>query len=43
VDTLLSPIIGVQTDVILGMPVMRKARRVSIDYTTARLHVEWVD
>ena len=40
-DTLFSPVIGVQTDVILGMPVFRQARQVSVDYRTARLIVEW--
>jgi hypothetical protein len=42
-DTLLSPIIGVQTQVLLGMPVFRDMRSWTIDYPRRRMWVEWLD
>jgi hypothetical protein len=42
-DTLLSPIIGIQTQILLGMPVFREMNSWTIDYPHRRMWVEWLD
>lgn len=41
-DTLLSPIIGIQTDVLVGMPTFRDMRTLTVDYPTCRMWVDWL-
>lgn len=41
-DTLLSPVIGIQTDVLIGMPTFRDMRSFTVDYPTCRLWVDWL-
>lgn len=40
-DTLLSPSLGIQSDALIGMPMLREMRTFTIDYRRARLWVEW--
>lgn len=42
-DTLLSPIVGVQTQVLLGMPIFRDMKSWTIDYPRRRMWVEWIE
>lgn len=42
-DDLLSPIIGVQTDVLLGMPVFRDMKRFTVDFRQGRMWVAWLE
>lgn len=42
-DSLLSPILGMQTDVLLGMPVFREMKSWTIDYPKRQMWVEWFD
>lgn len=42
-DTLLSPILGVQTDILLGMPVFRETRSVTVDFPRAKLWMDWLE
>ena len=41
IDTLLGPIIGVQTQVLIGMPVFREMNSCTIDYPRRKMWVEW--
>jgi hypothetical protein len=41
-DTLLSPILGVQTQVLVGMPIFRDMKSWTIDYPRRRMWVEWI-
>lgn len=40
-DDLLSPIIGVEMPLLCGMPLIRQMDRLTIDYPTARIWVDW--
>ncbi len=40
-DTLLSPVLGVQIDVLVGMPLLREARQITVDQRRCRLWVQW--
>ena len=42
-DTLLSPILGVRTDILIGMPTFRQTRSVTIDFPACRMWVDWLD
>ncbi|MBK9129276.1 MAG: aspartyl protease family protein [Phycisphaerales bacterium] len=42
-DTLISPVLGVQTNILLGMPLFRETRRVTIDFPRAQLWIEWAE
>jgi len=42
-DNLLSPILGVQTQVLIGMPVLREMKSWTIDYPRRRMWLEWVE
>jgi hypothetical protein len=42
-DTLLSPLLGMQIDALVGMPVMRNMRLLTIDYPSARMWIDWLD
>jgi hypothetical protein len=42
-DTVLSPIIGVQIDLLVGMSTFRDTRSVTIDYPTARVWFDWIE
>ncbi len=42
-DTLLGPILGVQTHVLLGMPVFRDMKSWTIDYPRRQMWVEWIE
>ena len=41
-DTVLSPVLGVQIDVLLGMTTMRDMRSLTIDYPRCRMWIEWL-
>lgn len=41
-DTLLSPIIGVRIDLLIGMPVFREMQSVTVDLHRSRMWVEWL-
>jgi tetratricopeptide (TPR) repeat protein len=42
IDTLLAPIVGVQTDVLVGMPVFRDMKSFTVDFPERRMWVEWL-
>jgi len=42
-DTLLGPLLGVQTQVLLGMPIFREMNSWTIDYPHRRMWVEWIE
>ena len=41
-DTLLSPILGVQTDVLIGMPIFRDLKTWTIDFPKRKMWVDWL-
>jgi predicted aspartyl protease len=41
-DRMLSPILGVQMDLLLGMPVFRDMRSLTVDFPTARMWIDWL-
>jgi hypothetical protein len=41
-DTLLGPLLGIQTDVLIGMPVMREMKTMTVDFPRCRMWVEWL-
>lgn len=41
-DDTLSPIIGIQTDVLVGMTLFREMRRLTVDYARCRMWIEWL-
>lgn len=41
-DEILGPVLGMQTDVLIGMPTFRLMSKCTIDYPTARLWIEWL-
>jgi tetratricopeptide (TPR) repeat protein len=43
IDTLLGPILGVQTDVLLGMSIFRDMRSWTVDYPQRQMWVEWIE
>lgn len=42
-DTLLSPILGVQTDALIGMPVFREMRSWTVDFPRCKMWVDWLE
>ena len=42
-DDTMSPMLGVQVDVLLGMPVMRDMKTLTVDYPSCRMWVEWME
>ncbi len=42
-DSLLSPVLGVQTDILLGMPVFRETRSITVDFPRAKLWMDWLE
>lgn len=42
-DSLLSPILGIQTDVLIGMPVFRDMKSFTVDFPRRRMWVEWLE
>jgi len=42
-DTVISPMIGVQTDVLIGLPTVREMKSMTVDYPRRRLWVDWLD
>ena len=42
-DTTLGPILGLQSDILLGMPVMREMARLVVDQPKAKMWVEWLE
>jgi len=41
-DTLLSPVLGVQCDVLVGMPVFRDMRCCTVDFPRCRMWIDWL-
>ena len=41
--TLLGPILGVQTHLLLGMPIFRDMKSWTIDYPRRQMWVEWIE
>ena len=42
-DTVISPVIGVQTDLLIGLPMVREMKSMTVDYPRRRLWVDWLD
>jgi hypothetical protein len=42
-DTLLGPLLGVQADVLMGMPIMRQMRTLCIDFPRCKMWVDWLE
>ena len=42
-DTLLAPMLGVQTDLLIGMPVMRQMKTLTVDCRRCRMWVDWLN
>lgn len=42
-DSLLSPIIGLQTDVLVGMPIFRRMSRFTVEFPSSRGWVQWLE
>lgn len=42
-DEVLGPILGVQTDVLIGMALFREMRTCTIDFPRCRMWIEWID
>jgi tetratricopeptide (TPR) repeat protein len=42
-DTMLSPILGVQIDALVGMPVFRDMKSWTVDFPRCRMWVDWLD
>lgn len=42
-DTLLSPLLGLQTDLLIGMPIMRQMKTLTIDFPRTRMWIEWLE
>lgn len=42
-DETLNPMMGVETNILLGMPVFREMRSFTVDFPTARGWVDWID
>lgn len=42
-DTVISPIIGVQTDILVGLPTVREMKSMTVDYRRRRMWVDWLD
>jgi len=43
IDTLLSPIIGVQCDLLVGMPAFRQMRTFTIDLKRGKMWIDWLE
>lgn len=41
-DDTLSPILGVQADLLVGMPIFRQMRSMTVDFPKGKLWIEWV-
>ncbi len=41
-DDLLSPVLGMQADVLLGMPIFREMRTWTVDFPRRKMWVEWI-
>jgi predicted aspartyl protease len=42
IDTILGPVLGIQSDILIGMPAFRDMRTFTVDFPTARMSVEWL-
>jgi hypothetical protein len=42
-DTLLGPMLGVQSDVLIGMTILSQMRSMTVDYRRCRLWIDWAD
>jgi hypothetical protein len=42
-DTLLGPMLGVQSDLLIGMAIMRQFKTMTVDFKHCRMWVEWLD
>jgi predicted aspartyl protease len=41
-DTLLSPMLGIQADLLVGMPVLRDMRKLTVDFAHGKMWVQWL-
>ncbi len=41
-DTMLSPVMGVQTDILIGMPTFRQTKSCTVDFPTCRMWMDWL-
>lgn len=41
-DSMLGPFLGVQSDVLVGMPVFREMRSMTVDFARCKLWIEWL-
>ncbi len=42
-DTILSPVLGVQTDILIGMASFRDVKSLTVDFPRCRLWIEWLE
>lgn len=42
-DEILGPVLGVQSDILLGMPTFRDMRSCTVDFPTSRMWIDWLD
>lgn len=42
-DSILGPIIGVQADILIGMPIFREMSTCTIDFPRAKMWIDWLD
>jgi predicted aspartyl protease len=42
-DTVISPVIGVQTNVLIGLPTVRELKSMTVDFPRRKMWVDWVD
>lgn len=42
-DTLLGPLLGIQTDVLVGMPILRKMKTLTVDFPRCKMWAEWLE
>ena len=42
-DTLLGPLLGLQTDVLVGMPILRQMKTMTVDFPRCKMWAEWLE
>ena len=42
-DDVLSPVMGIQTDILLGMPTFREMKSCTVDFPKCRMWIEWME
>lgn len=42
-DTLLGPMLGVHIDLLVGMPILRQTRSITVDFPSSKLWIDWLE